>query len=115
MEATPLTPDDGDTVTTGARTTSQVLRVTLAGADAPVEVETANPDLVAWDLHRARNKWPSHDDAPMLWLTFVAWRAMRRLNLTAVTWDDFSTVHCLDVDVVRTDDVDPTRTAAPDA
>jgi len=41
-------------------------------------VQTDNRDAVAWDMHRNRVNWPAGTDAPMLWMTYLAWSAMRR-------------------------------------
>ena len=43
-----------------------------------IELQTINPDLVNWDRTRYRHKWPPTDEAPMLWVTFIAWSAARR-------------------------------------
>lgn len=43
-----------------------------------VTVQTDNRDAVAWDMHRNRVNWPAGTDAPMLWMTYLAWSAMRR-------------------------------------
>lgn len=88
------------------------IRVWLSGESEPVEVETANPDLILWDTTSAKNKWPSMKDAPALWCTFLAWRAMRRLGLTEATWEVFSSDLCVDVEMVGEADVDPTQQAA---
>jgi hypothetical protein len=55
----------------------QVLRGSL---DAPevIEIQTLNPDLIAWDMTRAKHRWPEVKDAPFLWLTFISWHAARR-------------------------------------
>ena len=54
------------------------------------EVQALNPDLVAWDKTRARHHWPKTEDAPMLWLTFVAFCALRREELIPqMSYDDF--------------------------
>lgn len=55
-------------------------------------VQTANPDLVAWDMTAARHRWPPVKDAPFLWLTFIAWHASRRkgqLPDRGMTWEQF--------------------------
>lgn len=54
--------------------------VTLEHDDELVEVEvqTDNRDMIAWDMHRNRVGWPSTQDAPVLWLTFIAWHALKR-------------------------------------
>jgi hypothetical protein len=55
----------------------QVLRGSL---DAPevMDIQTLNPDLIAWDMTRAKHRWPEVKDAPFLWLTFISWHAARR-------------------------------------
>ena len=51
----------------------------LHGRDGGVhEVQTLNIDLLMWDRTRARRKWPTADEAPNVWLTFVGWAAMKR-------------------------------------
>ena len=70
------------------------VRVVRDGHD-PLELQTTNGDLVAWDLTRARQRpaWPSFQDAPFLWLTFIGWAAARRtgaieMGHTFETWRD---------------------------
>jgi hypothetical protein len=60
--------------------TSPKLQVLRGSLDAPevLEVQTLNPDLIAWDMAAARHKWPGVKDAPFKWLTFLAWHACRR-------------------------------------
>ena len=56
------------------------LRVVLAdGTDR--EVQCTNADMVRFDLTRSKQKWPGAQDAPFLWLTFVAWAALRRTGV----------------------------------
>lgn len=43
-----------------------------------IEVQTTNADMVLWDRTRFKHKWPPVGDAPILWITFVAWAAARR-------------------------------------
>lgn len=90
----------------------QKITVQLAN-DQELEVLTANPDLVRWDVTRAKHGWPSMEDAPMLWATFVAWAAAKRANQYAGTWDDWMNKDALSVDFDMDDqeDVDPTQTA----
>jgi hypothetical protein len=57
--------------------TSPLVRVLREGHD-PLEIQTANPDLVLWDRTRVKHRWPKFDDAPFLWLTFLSWAAARR-------------------------------------
>lgn len=70
------------------------LRVLRGSLDAPeiLEVQTLNPDLIAWDMTHTRHKWPELKDAPFKWLTFIAWHACRRegripADLTYETWE----------------------------
>lgn len=57
--------------------TSPRVRFVQEGAE-PVEIQTTNADLVLWDRTRAKHKWPTFQDAPFLWLTFLSWAAARR-------------------------------------
>jgi hypothetical protein len=57
-----------------------------------LEVQTDNRDMVLWDRTRIRHKWPKFDEAPFLWLTFLAWSGARRLgaippDLTYERWE----------------------------
>lgn len=72
--------------------TTPRLRVTL-GDDSQVEVQTTNSDLVRWDMTRAKQRWPSDPrEAPFLWLTFLAWAALKRTQTIPAdtTWEAFS-------------------------
>lgn len=56
-------------------------------------VQTDNRDAIAWDMHRNRQKWPAGPDAPVLWMTFLAWSAMRRdpeSPAAGLSFDDFT-------------------------
>lgn len=46
-----------------------------------LEIQTTNADLVLWDRTRIKHKWPKFDEAPFLWITFLAWSAARRSGL----------------------------------
>lgn len=56
-----------------------------------LELQTTNPDLVRWDLTRPKQRppWPAFNDAPVLWMTFLAWAAARRTGAieSSVTWE----------------------------
>ena len=54
--------------------------VTIKGND-PVDVPVINPDRIRWDMTRAKQKWPSFEEAPFLGTTFLAWSAMKREGL----------------------------------
>jgi hypothetical protein len=56
------------------------LRVVRTGFDDLDELQTTNADLVLWDKTRYRHKWPNVQEAPFLWLTFIAWSAARRIG-----------------------------------
>jgi len=58
----------------------------------PLEIQTANPDLIRWDRTRIKHKWPAFEEAPFLWLTFISWCAARRTgvippDLTYEVWE----------------------------
>ena len=83
-----------------------------------LEVTVRNPDMVRWDMTAAKHKWPGMEDAPVLWSTFVTWRAAVREGQYAGTWEDWSNRDCLQVDmeVETDDDADPTQPGAgPDS
>src|SRR5262245_31808283 len=54
------------------------IRILRESSEEPIEVQTDNRDLVLWDMTRSRHKWPKFDEAPFVWLTFLAWPAARR-------------------------------------
>lgn len=56
------------------------LRVLRGSLEAPevLELQCINPDLVAFDRVRFKHKWPGPQDAPFVFLTFVAWHAAHR-------------------------------------
>lgn len=73
------------------RLSSPRVRVVRDGHD-DLEVQTDNRDMVLWDRTRIRHKWPKFDEAPFLWLTFLAWSAARRsgaipADLTYERWE----------------------------
>lgn len=85
------------------------LRVIRDGHD-PLEVQTANPDLVLWDRTRVKKRWPKLDEGPFLWLTFIAWAAARRTGaipreLTYESWE----AETLDVENLDADEDDETE------
>lgn len=43
-----------------------------------VTVKTDNPDMVFYDIERAKRKWPAGQDAPMLWINYLAYSKLRR-------------------------------------
>ena len=60
--------------------------------DAPLgggPVSTDNRDAVRWELTRNQRNWPAGQDAPLLWLTFLAWAAAKRTGLTDLDFDTF--------------------------
>lgn len=86
------------------RLSSPRVTVTRDGHE-PLEVQTANPDLVLWDRTRVKHRWPKFDEAPFLWLTFISWAAARRTGAIGneVTYERWEA----DVlDVAHVDDTD---------
>jgi len=75
------------------------------------EVQALNVDLIRWDRTRAQRQWPTAQDAPFLWMTFLAWAAGRRTNALAddVTFDDFADKRCQQVKALGTVPTDPTQ------
>lgn len=75
------------------------------------DVVVRNADMIRWDRTRAKHKWPSGTDAPILMLTFWVWASLSREGRTTDTWERFSEETCLSVTKQDgTDDVvDPTN------
>lgn len=55
-----------------------------------IVVQTDNRDLTGYDLARSRMKWPTSKDAPMFWITWLAWHALRRVGQYAGEFDTFN-------------------------
>lgn len=95
--------------------------------DNEYTVQTDNRDMVRFDLMRGRKQWPTMQEAPMLWLTFLAWSALSRekelpgadvdkeldriLSVDVVD-DEGNVVDLDDPDVADAVSVDPTQTAS---
>jgi hypothetical protein len=43
-----------------------------------VTAHAENPDMVFYDIERAKRKWPAGQDAPMLWINYLAYSKLRR-------------------------------------
>jgi len=62
------------------RLTNPVCHVIMAdGAD--LEATCTNGDMVAYDLTRGAKKWPMPNEGPLLYQTFLAWKALTRESL----------------------------------
>lgn len=100
------------------RVPTQQLVVALADG-RELDLVVGNPDMVRWDLTAAKHGWPAMDKAPMLWATFVAWRAAVRTGVYDGTWEKWSDTDAVGVHVIGGDEddqagVDPTQRAAGD-
>jgi hypothetical protein len=86
--------------------------VLLEGHADPLVVQTRNPDLCLWDRTRAKHKWPKLDEAPFVWLTFLAWAALRRTGgiPADLTYEKFE---ASTLDVSAESDDDENETGAP--
>jgi hypothetical protein len=88
--------------------------VVIREGQEPLELQTTNSDMVLWDMTRPKQRpaWPTFQEAPFLWLTFLAWAAARRTGAiepgyTFERWRD----EVLDVSNVVDDD--ETEAGAP--
>lgn len=62
------------------------------------EVQAVNPDLLRYDRTASKHGWPKPQDAPFLWLTFLAWSALDRAGtLNGMSWSEFSETHAYEV------------------
>lgn len=72
-------------------------RLTVVMDDgATFEVQSDNRDQLAYERTRARHKWPEPSAAPFMWLTFLAWSALRREGAYPGNLDEFE-AHALGV------------------
>lgn len=56
-------------------------------------------DMAKYDVIRARKGWPKRDDAEVLFITTLAWIALRRVGQTKATVDEFiESIDSLDAD-----------------
>lgn len=60
-----------------ARMVSPRLLVTLDDGNE-YDIQTDNRDMVRFDLLKGRKQWPSMQEAPMLWVTVLAWSCLAR-------------------------------------
>lgn len=92
--------------------------VMLDGAEH--DVQAINIDMVSWDRERAKHNWPSPQDAPFVWLNYLAWHVLTKTQklLPAMTLREFEEA-AAEVSSGQPDDavedgagVDPTKTGA---
>lgn len=58
------------------------VKITTELADGTVhDLVIGNVSMVAFDRARAQYKWPKAGDAPVLWMTFLAWHHMKLTGL----------------------------------
>lgn len=62
------------------------------------QIKVANPSLVAWDRVRGQRKWPTTEEAPSLWMTFIAWHHMKALGLVDCDYSEFEETRCVGID-----------------
>lgn len=78
-------------------------------------VRVLNPDYLRWDLSRGKKGWPSGQEAPFLFATFLAWSAAKREGAYEGTYEAFAEaatdVTPLDTDAEAGDVIRPTLPA----
>lgn len=94
-----------------------VLAVALTDGREYPELVVTNTAHVEWDLARARHRWPSSEDAPFLWMTYIAYQQLALDGDYEGKWAEFQKI-CQHVETIKdplvadeaqTDDVDPTH------
>jgi hypothetical protein len=74
------------------------------------DVQADNRDLLRWDETATRKGWPDPAKGPFLWMTFLAWAALKRTKEYGGTWEEFRAV-VIDVDTPDEGErLDPTQT-----
>lgn len=59
------------------RLSTPTLRVVMLDGAEHV-VQAINVDMVAWDRDRAKHGWPGPQDAPFIWLNYLAWHVLTK-------------------------------------
>lgn len=78
----------------------QILTVRIAGRDDPVTVEAINPDYLRVERDGPRRDVPANPkDAPMTYMTAVAWAACKRLKLYDGDLGTFLLSDCTDLEI----------------
>lgn len=72
-----------------------------------------NVSMVAFDRTRIKRGWPSADEAPMAWATFIAWHHMKAAGLVDCTLEEFENTRCVVCRVVQ--DAEDAEAAEGDA
>lgn len=102
--------------------TRRIATVELADGQV-LTARIINPDTLRYEQTAHRNGWPGMtmvDGVATLGdtvrrMTFEAWAALKRTNQYAGSWDQFSQIDCIDVEV-SDEEVNPTQPAAePDS
>jgi hypothetical protein len=79
---------------------------------AEYDVQARNIDLVAWDRVRAKHGWPKPEDAPFVWMNYLAWHALTKTQgiLPAMTLAEFEAAAVeVSSSPDRDESVDPTN------
>lgn len=96
---------------TDHRLTTPHLAVTMDDGRL-LTVQAANPDYLTWDRTAAKHNWPAMRQAPFMWLTFIAWAALRRTGqIEDMSWEAFSETHALQVASADADEAEPANGA----
>lgn len=79
------------------------LETDVAGEYLEIDVQTDNRDAVQWDFARSRQRWPDGREAPLLWMTYLSWHAIRRTGGPApADFEEFNK-RCVDVEALNRD------------
>ena len=54
------------------------VRVSMADTGLEYDVQTDNRDMIRWERAAAKWGWPAMSDAPILWMTHLAYTALSR-------------------------------------
>lgn len=89
------------------------LTVVLKDTEEPLEVQAINPDLIRFETEQQKRGLRSSEDAPLTWMTFLAWAALTREGRYTKDWQEFKLTDCLQLDMPDADEtVDPTQQRA---
>lgn len=90
--------------------TTPLVRVVMDDG-AELTVQCLNIDLLAFDRERPRRGWPPAQEAPISWLNYLAWHALKREGSipNETTLADFER-NALEVGATEETEIPPTLT-----
>lgn len=69
--------------------TNMVIHATIDGQPDPLTLDVRHSDLTRWDYAAAEKGWPSVEQAPFLFTSFLTWAVCKRRGITTAAFEQF--------------------------